>query len=119
MVKLRRTEAAGGFQSIMHWCPGCEEVHGIRIKGPNGPVWSFNNDFEKPTFSPSILCFTTFDDEGTPLPSGTRRTLCHYYIKEGRIEFCADSPHALAGQTVEIPPWPYENGAYGGIIDPE
>lgn len=118
-MKLRKTEAAGGFKSIMHWCPGCEEVHGIRVAGPTGPKWTFNEDYENPTFSPSILLFTTYDDEGMPLAPGERRTLCHYFIRNGKIEFCGDSPHALAGRTVDIPDWPYKNGAYGGIIDPE
>ena len=52
---------------------------------------------------------------------GTQRTLCHYFIggpagdKPGMIEFCPDSPHKLAGQTVALPPWPYAPGSYGGI----
>ena len=117
MTKLRRTVGAGGFRSIMHWCPGCNEVHGIRIEGPSGPKWAFNNDFERPTFSPSVLNFTTYDDDDNLLPNGQRRTLCHYFITDGKIQFCADSPHALAGQTVDIPDWPYASGAYGGVED--
>lgn len=118
-MKLRRTTGAGGYRSIMHWCPGCNEVHGIRIEGPDGPKWSFNNDYDRPTFNPSILCFTTYDDSDEPkkLPEGQRRTLCHYFIRDGKIEFCGDSPHALAGHTVDIPEWPYASGTFGGIED--
>ena len=116
MVKLKRADAAGGFKSVMHWCPGCNEAHGIRVQGP-APVWTFNGDMEKPTFAPSILCFTTYGEDGDMLRNGERRTLCHYFIKEGMIEFCGDSPHALAGKTVEIPDWPYASGEFGGVVD--
>ena len=120
MTKLRRTSGAGGYRSIMHWCPGCNEPHGIRIEGPTGPKWTFNGDYEKPTFNPSILCFTVYDDSDDSdvpqkLPEGQRRTLCRYFIRDGKIEFCGDSPHAFAGHTVDIPEWPYAPGAYGGL----
>ena len=77
---------------------------------------------ESPTFAPSILCFTEYDEDDpsdvpVKLPDGQRRTLCHYFIRDGMIEFCPDSPHALAGQTVELPEWPYAAGAYGGVED--
>ena len=117
MTKLRKASSTDGItKMLMHWCPGCNEAHGIRIAGGT-PIWSFNGDYEKPTFSPSILCFTTetTDDDDKPLPTPIRRTLCHYFIRDGRIEFCGDSPHALAGQIVDLPDWPYINGAYGGI----
>lgn len=112
-MKLR-TARGRDTKSLMHWCPGCNEAHSIRIEG-GPPVWTFDGDYEKPTFAPSILCFTTYDDEGDPLPGGQRRTLCHYFIRSGMIEFCGDSPHALAGKTVELPDWPYQPGTYGGI----
>jgi hypothetical protein len=33
-------------------------------------------------------------------------TICHLFVKLGRIEFCGDSPHKLAGQTVPLQPFP-------------
>ncbi len=114
-MKLRRTTEVSGFQSIMHWCPACDQAHGIRIKGPTGPLWLFNGNYNRPTFTPSILCFTTYDEDNNPLPEGQRRTLCHYFITDGKIQYCADSPHEFAGRSVDIPEWPYANGAYGGI----
>lgn len=24
---------------LMHWCPGCEEVHGYRVEGEGAPKW--------------------------------------------------------------------------------
>jgi len=49
--------------------------------------------------------------------SDQRGTTCHYFITDGKIEFCGDSPHKLAGQIVDLPDWPYSPGAYGGIED--
>lgn len=116
--KLRR--AAGPVDArLMHWCPGCEEVHGYRVEGEGGPKWVFNGSFDKPTFTPSMLISVTerTDDDDQPLPAPIVRTLCHYFITDGNIQFCNDSPHALAGKTVPLPDWPYAPGTYGGVED--
>lgn len=111
--KLRSASGADGYRAILHWCPGCDEVHGIKIAG-QGSSWSFNGDYERPTFSPSVLIWTNHDGQKR-LPEGQRRTECHYFIRDGRIEFCGDSPHKLSGQTVDLPDWPYAPGTYGGV----
>lgn len=113
--KLRRGTSSID-RRMLHWCPGCKEPHSIRVEG-EGPKWEFNGNFDRPTFKPSVLNFTTYDDEGEPLPAGQRRTLCHYFITDGKIQFCGDSPHALSGQTVDLPDWPYAPGTFGGIED--
>lgn len=115
--KLRRATGSNGYVALLHWCPGCDGAHGIQIGTGAGPKWTFNGDHDRPTFGPSIRCFTTRDANGEHLPAGQTRTLCHYFIREGRIEFCGDSPHKLAGQTVDLPDWPYAPGTYGGIDD--
>jgi hypothetical protein len=77
----------------MHWCPGCSSFHLIDVEQPNprnGARWSFDGNVFRPTFSPSINIVGS----------------CHYFIRNGYIEFCADSQHALAGQTVELPAIP-------------
>lgn len=128
-----RSATGTGEKRLLHWCPGCKEPHGIRITG-GPPVWTFNGDYAAPSFQPSVLCFTGYDDEGEPLPKGQRRTLCHYFIRRGSeipperargldptrsyIDFCGDSPHELSGKIVPLPPWPYERGAFGGIEEP-
>lgn len=111
-MKLRKAISTNPLQlMLMHWCPGCKQPHGIRVEGP-GPKWSFNGDYENPHFEPSIRCFTTKD--------GVQQTLCHYFIHNGKIDFCGDCPHEFNGkQGVEIPDWPYARGAYGGIEEPE
>ncbi|WP_024517052.1 DUF6527 family protein [Bradyrhizobium sp. Tv2a-2] len=115
--KLRSASGADGSRSLVHWCPGCEEVHRIPIAAPSGPLWRFNGNHDSPTFEPSVLLFVTEteDDDEMPLPAPRQTTLCHYFIRNGRIEFCGDSPHKLSGQTVDLPDWPYQEGAYGGI----
>lgn len=97
---------------FMHWCPGCEEAHGIwfrRSAGTTGPTWAWDGNKDAPTTSPSIRCYT--------IKNGAEVTLCHYHLKAGMIEFCGDCPHHLNGQTVPLPDWPYEPGTYSGIID--
>lgn len=67
-------------------CPGCEDYHVV------DGSWSFNGDLERPTIRPSVLCRAP----GAPIP------VCHSFVTDGRIEFLADSSHALAGQTVNL-----------------
>jgi hypothetical protein len=104
-VKLRpyidHGDPARRIIGYRHWCPACNEPHGIAVTQRNrmGAVWTFNGNLDCPTFTPSVRCFTTEED-------GTRTTLCHYFITDGRIVFCGDNPHALNGQTVELPDWP-------------
>ena len=113
-TKLRKATYSGGYK-LMHWCPGCDGPHGIQIEGP-GPKWTFNGNYDSPTFAPSIRCFTIDDedDNGNPCPP-REVTLCHYFINDGVIQFCGDSPHKFAGQNVPLPDWPYAKGTYGGL----
>jgi hypothetical protein len=129
--KLRSARGSDGSRTLLHWCPGCDQPHGIRVEGPP-PVWRFRGTYDAPSFEPSILCFTTHttDDDDRPLPAPVRETLCHYFIRLGSelkarganlddaksyIDYCGDSPHALRGKIVELPDWPYAPGTYGGI----
>jgi hypothetical protein len=132
--KLRR--AIGNWDGkphvrLMHWCPGCAEVHGITVEG-GPPTWAFNGDYEAPAFEPSVRIFITHtkDDDDRLLPAQVQETLCHYFIRTGAqllnrganvdpaksyIDFCGDSPHDLRGKIVELPDWPYDPETYGGI----
>lgn len=89
-------QVIGGY---VFWCPGCDQPHPYRVHPDpyraNMPMWSFNGDMDRPTFSPSLLVH--------PSPGQPR---CHLFVKNGTIEFCGDCDHALAGKTVpmiEIP----------------
>lgn len=79
-------------------CPGCGFLHVVYLTTPGRPHWSFNGDREKPTFSPSILVHWTEHPLTDPV-----NKICHSFVREGKIEFCADSTHSLAGQTVDLP----------------
>lgn len=96
------------------WCPGCEELHVV------GTNWSFDGNLERPTISPSLLvrgghfvtesftgtCWCTYNAEHPDAPSPFKCEQCHTFIKNGEIQFLGDCSHALAGQTVPIPPLP-------------
>ena len=76
-----------------HYCEGCRRLHLISVTKPNqysNAQWTFNNDYEKPTFTPSINIVGH----------------CHYFITDGNIMYCGDSTHSLAGLTVPLPNFP-------------
>ena len=101
-MKLKTKLASGnGERFLMFWCPGCDEPHGPRIEG--GSPWTWDGNREQPTLSPSILVTDH---------AGSR---CHSFLRAGRLEFLSDCTHAMAGQTVDLPDWPYAEGAYGGV----
>lgn len=83
---------------LVHWCPGCEELHPVHVRdenAPAGPKWSWNGDVYAPTFSPSLK------------QMGDK--LCHYFVHDGWISFCTDSWHRLAGMRVPLPDLPNDN----------
>ena len=102
-AKLRR--ASNGF---IHHCPGCDDSHLLPVG------WQFNGNVDCPTFSPSFLHqgvqtkrlpdggFEFLRDAaGNPIPD-----CCHYILTDGILNFCSDSVHALAGQSVPLPDLP-------------
>lgn len=95
------------------WCPGCEEMHVVNSG------WTFDGNYEKPTFSPSILvtvghytpshrgdCWCTWNERHPNDSTRFKCSRCHSFVRNGRIEFLSDCSHALAGQTVELLPPP-------------
>ena len=83
---------------VAHWCPACERHHHVWTK-----LWSFDGNLLAPTFSPSVKVTYDGRDAGW---RGAPKACCHYFIRAGQIEFCSDSTHALAGQTVALPDLP-------------
>ena len=85
--------------------------------------WTFNGDYDKPTFSPSILvrsghyaedsaaakqghCWCNFNQRYPDLPPSTFRCIrCHSFVKSGQIEFLGDCTHELAGKTIPLEPY--------------
>lgn len=86
-VELRRAMLSdGSLYGLSFHCPGCGFGHIFTTD------WTFNGDMEKPTFSPSLLNYNPRD----------KSYRCHLFVRDGRIEFCGDCSHSLAGKTVEM-----------------
>ena len=78
--------------------------------------WAFDGNYEKPTFSPSVLvtsghysprwhapdCWCTFNTKHPEALTSFKCFRCHSFVKVGQIQFLADSTHALAGKTVPL-----------------
>lgn len=91
-LKITQSEHSEMGLCLLHWCPGCRGPHLINVEKPNhlGAKWTWNKNAEKPTFTPSINIVGH----------------CHYFITDGKIQFCPDSKHKLAGMTVDLPDFP-------------
>lgn len=89
----------------MFWCPGCDGAHQVGIGEGDGPRWGYNGDPEAPTFTPSVLVQYNGRDAGQDRGDGRLAppAICHSFVTDGKIQFLADSTHALAGQTVDLP----------------
>jgi hypothetical protein len=96
--KLRR-----GQSEHFWFCQGCDGLHPL----PDG--WTFNGNVDQPTFSPSFRHwgnrFSSYDERGVgvgePIP-----WVCHYFVTDGKVAYCSDSTHKLAGQTIDMPDLP-------------
>jgi Family of unknown function (DUF6527) len=93
---LRPWSAGEGRQGtrLYLWCPGCDDLHAVEVTDP-GFMWEWDGNLESPTISPSIK-----------VDYGVGGRICHSYVKQGRWEFLSDCTHALAGQSVALPPLP-------------
>lgn len=84
-----RTHA--GVKHVWYRCPGCKHNHGVPAER-----WHWNGDENSPTLSPSVRHYISAH-EGRP-----EKTICHYRVEAGKIEYCDDCEHELRGQTVEM-----------------
>lgn len=111
---------------VLFWCLGCDMAHPINVGDGPGPRWSFNGSFERPTFQPSVLVrFDRLSEEGRAKDKafhaehGRNMThqelpydihhVCHSFVTDGRIQYLSDCTHALAGQTIDLPDWDWDN----------
>ena len=108
------------------WCPGCNSPHQVRAAirepaivtpDPADPdwtppreyydardgAWTWNGSATRPTFMPSVLVTYSGRDANQP---GSPPAVCHSFVVDGQMQMLGDCTHALAGQTVPIPPWP-------------
>jgi hypothetical protein len=100
-------EEGGGW---LIFCPGCGCAHRLDTR------WTFNGDYEKPTFRPSLLirsghyvpehqsenCWCTYSKEHPDDPAPFECGVCHSFITDGQIQFLGDCTHSLKGKTVPL-----------------
>jgi hypothetical protein len=98
------------------WCPGCEEMHAVRLRPAPSPSWSWNGSYDAPTFRPSILvrsghylpehkgpeCWCTFNAKRPDETPVFECSVCHSFVTDGKIQFLGDCTHKLAGKTVPL-----------------
>lgn len=94
---------------VAFWCPGCNELHMINIDTSDRPAWSFDGNYDAPTFSPSVLVTGVrrpTDDELDRIMAGEKiempKRICHSFVRAGHIQFLNDCTHTLAGKTVPM-----------------
>jgi len=92
-VAISPVLASASEGSVAFFCKGCDAPHIIHIGQGSGERWSFNGNYDRPTFSPSVLV--------TWAPG----RVCHSFITDGRIQYLDDSFHEIAGQTVDLARW--------------
>lgn len=89
-TKLRNYE--DGF---FWWCPACEEMHPLPYK----QGWTWDGNLETPTFTPSFKHDWYWGEE-------RKHLICHYIMTAGKVSYCSDCTHSMAGQTIEMPDLP-------------
>lgn len=83
-----------GQQRYLIFCPACKHGHVFDTR------WTFNGDYEKPTFRASMLVTTPADKcDGFDIPA----TRCHSFVTDGKIQFLDDCTHSMRGLTVDLP----------------
>jgi hypothetical protein len=117
--KISSYKDKNGNKGFHFHCEGCKCSHGVYTEGIDVPVWKFNGNKEKPTFTPSILVrYDHLSEEGRKISfefkekNGRFPTIdelpydinevCHSFITDGKIRYLNDCTHHLKGQTVEL-----------------
>lgn len=85
------TRVHGGIDYVWYHCPGCRQLHGVPSKR-----WNWNGSEISPTLSPSVRHFIPAGEYGP------EKTTCHYFVTDGKIHYCGDCAHDMAGKVVEM-----------------
>lgn len=94
-MKVRAKKTGDGkIVGYDFFCPGCKDWHHFNTAG-EGPVWGFNGNLEKPTFSPSLLRVREW-------PGMEFERRCHLFVIDGVIHFCSDCFHHFSNKKVEM-----------------
>lgn len=103
VVDVTKDVNTGGL-SLWFDCPGCKHFEGgssyhripvIQGRKTTG-AWEWNGDEEKPTTNPSVLISFDYGEQ-------REKRVCHFFLRNGVVEFCGDCSHPLAGKKVPLP----------------
>lgn len=90
----------GAAGEMVFWCAGCNCMHFFRyVAEEKLPCWSWNNSMTRPSVNPSIL--VRYGQGEKPAK------ICHFYIRDGLIDYLSDCNHSLAGKTVPMTAAPF------------
>lgn len=129
MKAKRVVDSEGRFIGVRINCPGCGERHTLPVRPtPHGEVesphyanhahWHFNGDYERPTLSPSVnvkaghyadgrsdpdSCWCTYYEQHPEESKDFACFICHFFLREGVVEYLGDCTHSMACQKVELP----------------
>ena len=104
MAKVLKGSNKDGTPYYLIECPACGHGHVYDSR------WTFNGDFDKPTFRASMLSKYRhpkgYSNEN-PAPVGWQgeyvEEVCHSFVTDGMIEYLSDCTHEYAGKTIELP----------------
>lgn len=107
-----RGDGYEGKAYLFH-CPACGNSHWYSVcTNGRGLSWTFNGNMEAPTFSPSLKMTGTqpiTDEEHATIMAGGKITprphCCHLHMIDGKIHYCGDCTHAMAGKVVDMVEW--------------
>jgi hypothetical protein len=95
MAKLVQYKTGNDLVAVWFECPGCGSSHLVHIaphKNWCNASWTFNGDLDKPTLNPSV----------NSEPNDPKHR-CHFFLRDGVLQFLPDCGHSLAGKSVPIP----------------
>lgn len=70
------------YSACLFFCKGCGGHHEVPFGNPTGLNWEFNGNFEKPTFTPSLLnTWRAIPDASEEFKEWRKERKCHSFIK--------------------------------------
>jgi hypothetical protein len=115
MTKVLKGTHTNGEAYYLIECIGCGHAHCYDSR------WTFNGDLDKPTFTPSYLSKHKHPkgyNNKNPAPKdgwggGYVEEVCHSFVTNGQIKYLSDCTHELAGQTIDLIDYEFDESQYG------
>lgn len=96
----------GEVYAYAFYCKGCGHHHSFHKE-----KWWFNGDFDRPTFTPSLLVKykerlsqEQYDRimKGEDVSHELRNMVCHSFVTDGKIRYLGDCTHDYKNKTIEL-----------------